>query len=82
MLVRLSGLSELKAKHVKFLYSTNYLYYQAVERDTKRMDATVSVDYTQYDRYNFWLTTGMLPREQIIREHMYDSASFGEPMPW
>lgn len=82
MLVRLSGQSELKKKHVSHLYSSNYLYYQVVTRDTRRMDAVAAVEYTQEDRYNFWLTTGMTPREQVDRERRYDSATFGEPTLW
>eukprot|EP00657_Telonema_sp_P-1_P012986 TRINITY_DN992_c0_g1_i3.p1 TRINITY_DN992_c0_g1~~TRINITY_DN992_c0_g1_i3.p1 ORF type:complete len:467 (-),score=44.87 TRINITY_DN992_c0_g1_i3:1650-3050(-) len=81
-LVRLSGLKNMKKKHVSFLYSTNYLYYQAVVRDGKRMDATVPVVYTQQDRYNFWLTTDITPQEQIALEFSYDNVEHGTPVPW
>jgi len=74
-LVRLSGKSALKSKHLASLYVTNYSAYEALIRADIGYDATRAVEYTVGERVQFAMTTGISPSEQVYLEDLYDSAN-------
>lgn len=76
-LIRLSGVAKFKRKHLAFLYASNYAYYTVMLGgvDTTTLGA---LDYTPHDRYQFFLTTGVIPAYQEYVESIYDNITYGD----
>jgi len=76
-MVRLSGVTDFKRKHLSFVYASNYMYYEVLSKgqDPTKTDA---VEYTADDRLEFYKTTGILPCVQKIYEEHFDNYAFGQ----
>ncbi len=80
-MVRLSGQTRMRKKHLAYIYSHRYQYYETLLQGISD-SALRPRTYSAMDRTQFYLTTGITPRQQEILEFKYDSAAWGEPKEW
>jgi len=80
-MVRLSGLTSMKQKHMMYLRSHNYSYYRAMLETG--YDVNNVVEHSDLDRARFYMTTGIEPVCQVVLEKMYDAMVLGDrPSIW
>lgn len=80
-MVRLSGITQMKQRHLTYVYSNKYLYYLTLQNGVSESALRPRM-YSDQDRTQFYLTTSITPMQQELLEHKYDSATWGEATEW
>jgi hypothetical protein len=76
-LVRLSGVTKMKRKHLAFAYGFKYSFYCALKEGAIE-SKLCPCQYDSMDRTQFYMTTGITPQVQEMLEDQYDGAVWGE----